>query len=90
MRVLLLGRHRPMMDAATSLAAANGFDNDGVLTDEEAVAAIETGRYSAVTIGGGVEPDSRLRVKGAAAKAGIVALDVFGPDDLIRKLKELG
>jgi len=87
---LLVGRQRSMMDAAVAVVSANGFTAKGVLTDDEALTEIASGDFAVVTIGGGVEPDSRSRIKSAAAASKIASLDVFGPDDLVNKLKKIG
>lgn len=87
MRVLLFGRHRTMMNVAIKAVTDAGFNAVGVLNDEDAIASLRSGEFHAVTIGGGVEPLSRELVKNEARKSGAIPLDVFGPDDLLKKLK---
>ncbi len=47
---------------------ADGFDADGVSTDEEARRLLETGEFGVLIIGGGVEPDSRAAIEEFAAE----------------------
>lgn len=80
MRVGILGRHRAMLDAAMGLARERGFEALGSTEDAEAMAWVASGRIDALSIGGGVEAESRAMMLAACADAGIVALEVFGLD----------
>lgn len=79
-----------MMDAALAAVVGAGFEPTGVLTDGEALRELATGNYSAVAMGSGVESASREAIKAAATEHNMVALDVFGLDDLVNKLNQIG
>jgi hypothetical protein len=79
--VLVLGRERHLVDASTSILQENGFPAVGVTRDEEAFALLDTGRFFAVLVGSGVEPESRPPIERHAAPHGTVVLEarrVFG------------
>ncbi|WP_236054544.1 MULTISPECIES: hypothetical protein [Streptomyces] len=50
---------------------ADGFDAEGVSTDEEAGKLLETEEFGVLIVGGGVEPDSRAAIKELAVKRGV-------------------
>lgn len=77
------------MNAALAAVAGAGFEPTGVLTDDEAFRELASENYAAVTIGGGVELGSREAIKTAASEHGTIALDVFGLEDLVNKLKKI-
>lgn len=73
--VLVLGRERHLVDASTGIIEANGFRAVGVTADEEALALLDTGQFSAVLVGSGVEYASRPPVRQHAAAHGTTVLE---------------
>ena len=55
MKVLVLGRERHLVDASTAIIEENGFRATGVTRDDEALALLDTGQFTAVVVGSGVE-----------------------------------
>jgi DNA-binding NtrC family response regulator len=91
-RIGILGRHRSMLDAALAFAAQRGFEARATTEDDEALAWITAGEIAALSIGGGVEDASRLRLLAACAQAGVQAIEVYGmegPRGLERALDAL-
>lgn len=68
MRTLVLGRTPARVTEVLGTLRADGFDAEGVSTDEEARKLLETGEFGVLIIGGGVEPDSRAALKECAAE----------------------
>jgi len=73
--VLMLGRERHLVDASTAIIEENGFRATGVTRDDEAFALLDTGQFTAVVVGSGVEFASRPPVKQHAAPHGTVVLE---------------
>ncbi|MEU0966440.1 hypothetical protein ABZ357_13885 [Streptomyces sp. NPDC005917] len=67
MRTLVLGRTPARVTAVLATLRADGFDAEGVSTDEEALKLLETGEFKVLIIGGGVGPASRAAIKEFAA-----------------------
>lgn len=65
--ILVLGRERHLVDASTAIIEENGFAAVGVTRDEEALALLDSGRFAAVVVGGGVEQASREPIRRHAA-----------------------
>ncbi|MFF1395780.1 hypothetical protein ACFVZD_18440 [Streptomyces sp. NPDC058287] len=68
MRTLVLGRTPARVTEVLATLCADGFDAEGVSTDEEALKLLETQEFGVLIIGGGVEPDSRAVIKEFAAE----------------------
>ncbi|WP_432190484.1 hypothetical protein [Streptomyces sp. Tue6028] len=68
MRTLLLGRTPARVAQVLATLRADGFDAEGVSTDEEARELLETEEFGVLIVGGGVEPDSRAAIKDFAAQ----------------------
>ncbi|MFG2603270.1 hypothetical protein ACGFT2_06955 [Streptomyces sp. NPDC048514] len=68
MRTLVLGRTPARVTEVLATLRADGFDAEGVTTDEEARRLLETGEFGVLIIGGGVEPHSRAAIKELAAR----------------------
>jgi len=73
--VPVLGRERQMVDASVGLIEASGFKAVGVTRDEEALSELDSGRFIAVLVGGGVEPESRTPLREHAAPHGTVVIE---------------
>jgi hypothetical protein len=73
--VLVLGRERHLVDASTAIIEENGFRATGVTRDDEAFALLDTGQFTAVVVGSGVEFASRPPVKRYAAPHGTAVLE---------------
>ncbi|MFD8818856.1 hypothetical protein ACFV23_47095 [Streptomyces sp. NPDC059627] len=71
MRTLVLGRMPARVTAVLDTLRADGFDAEGVGTDDEARKLLETGEFGVLIIGGGVGPDSRAAIKELAAGSGV-------------------
>lgn len=68
MRTLVLGRMPARVTEVLATLRADGFDAEGVSTDEEARKLLETKAFGVLIVGGGVEPDSRAALKEFAAQ----------------------
>ncbi|MER5959762.1 hypothetical protein [Streptomyces longhuiensis] len=68
MRTLVLGRTPARVTEVLATLRADGFDAEGVSTDEEALKLLETEEFGVLIIGGGVEPESRAAIKAFAAE----------------------
>ncbi|MER6463660.1 hypothetical protein AB0D30_09655 [Streptomyces sp. NPDC048409] len=67
MRTLVLGRTPARVTAVLATLRADGFDAEGVSTDDEARRLLGTGEFGVLIIGGGVGPRSRAEIKEFAA-----------------------
>lgn len=77
------------MDKILPLIKAEDFEAVGVLTDDEAIENLRIGNFNAVAVGGGVESDSREKIRLIANETGTQFLEIFGPNTLLPKLLEL-
>ncbi|MFB7711968.1 hypothetical protein [Streptomyces sp. NPDC056105] len=68
MRTLVLGRTPARVTEVLATLRADGFDAEGVSTDEEALKLLETEEFGVLIIGGGVEPESRAAISQFAAE----------------------
>lgn len=68
MRTLVLGRTPARVTAVLATLRADGFDAQGVSTDEEALTLLRTGEFGVLIIGGGVGPGSRAAIRAFAAE----------------------
>ncbi|WTN62906.1 hypothetical protein OG961_46750 [Streptomyces sp. NBC_00626] len=59
------------MTEVLSTLHTDGFDAEGVSTDDEARDLLETEEFGVLIIGGGVGPESRVTLKEFAAQHGI-------------------
>ncbi|MEV7321301.1 hypothetical protein [Streptomyces sp. NPDC093970] len=67
MRTLVLGRTPARVRAVLATLRADGFEAEGVSTDDEARSLLATGEFGVLIIGGGVGPESRAGIKEFAA-----------------------
>ncbi|SHN09127.1 hypothetical protein [Actinacidiphila paucisporea] len=67
MRTLVLGRTPARVTAVLATLRGDGFEVEGVSTDDEAKALLATDRFEVLIIGGGVGPGSRAAIKEFAA-----------------------
>jgi hypothetical protein len=68
MRTLVLGRTPARVTEVVATLRTDGFDAEGVSTDEEARKLLEAEEFGVLIIGGGVEPGSRAAIKEFAAE----------------------
>ncbi|MFF7472817.1 hypothetical protein [Streptomyces sp. NPDC008092] len=68
MRTLVLGRTPARVTAVLATLRTDGFDAEGVSTDEEALELLATEEFAVLVIGGGVGPESRVAIKDFAAE----------------------
>ncbi|MEU1472826.1 hypothetical protein ABZ434_32000 [Streptomyces sp. NPDC005761] len=71
MRTLVLGRTPARVTDVLATLRADGFDAEGVSSDEEARKLLEAEEFGLLIIGGGVGPDSRATLKEFAAQHGV-------------------
>ncbi|WP_217166407.1 hypothetical protein [Streptomyces sp. AC512_CC834] len=71
MRTLVLGRTPARVTEVLDTLRADGFDAEGMSTDEAALKLLETDAFGVLIIGGGVGPDSRAAMKDVAAEHGV-------------------
>lgn len=89
MKVLVLGRQQAIMDEILPLIQSEGFEAVGVLTDQEAIANLRNGNFNVVVVGGGIENDSREKIRLTATETNTKFLEIYGPNSLLPKLLEL-
>ncbi|WP_069165489.1 hypothetical protein [Nocardia altamirensis] len=75
MDILIIGRSRNTVDTATAQIRAHGFTAEGVIADQDALAALDTGEFGTLLIGGGVERVSRELLKQRAARNGVAVIE---------------
>ncbi|WP_254885377.1 hypothetical protein [Streptomyces sp. NA02950] len=68
MRTLVLGRTPARVAQVLATLRTDGFDAEGVSTDEAARKLWETEEFGVLIVGGGVEPDSRAAIKGGSSR----------------------
>ncbi|MFZ3562565.1 MULTISPECIES: hypothetical protein [unclassified Streptomyces] len=71
MKTLVLGRTPARVTEVLSTLHADGFEAEGVSTDDEARGLLETGQFAVLIIGGGVGPESRVALREFAAEHGV-------------------
>ncbi|MGD6748386.1 hypothetical protein ACOKM3_41820 [Streptomyces sp. BH106] len=71
MKTLVLGRTPARVTEVLTTLHADGFEAEGVSTDDEAQGLLETEEFGVLIIGGGVGPESRASLKELAAQHGI-------------------
>lgn len=81
--ILVFGKSPDIMTRATAALAAAGHTAAGVFTVPEAEARLAKGDIALLAIGGGVPDDERQAAKAAATRAGVPAVDIFGPQTLV-------
>jgi chromate reductase len=86
-RVLVVGRHQELIRDALNALNTEGFRPEAALTDDEALTRLKLVPFTAIAIGGGVEPESRERLAAAAGVAGIEVVEVSGPADIADKMR---
>lgn len=57
--ILVIGRHRAMMENVLPMLQSEGYAATGEFTNEAALATFERGQFDGVVIGGGVDEPSR-------------------------------
>ena len=88
-RVLVVGRDSGKLQRVTTQLREVGYEAVGVLDDESAMQLIDPGHFSALVIGGGVEPDSRAALVDYTrhiAPATAIA-ELSGPDTVVAALE---
>ncbi|CAL9512217.1 hypothetical protein [Streptomyces sp. enrichment culture] len=68
MRTLVLGRTPASVTAVVGTLRADGFEAEGVSTDDAARRLLRTQEFGVLVIGGGVGRDSRAALKELAAE----------------------
>jgi hypothetical protein len=86
MKVLILGRQQFIMDKILLILQAENFEAVGVLTDDETIENLRNGNFEVVAVGGGVESDSREKIRQIAEETNTKMLDIFGPNTLLPNL----
>ncbi|MGP3776880.1 hypothetical protein ACTWJ8_39220 [Streptomyces sp. SDT5-1] len=71
MKTLVLGRTPARVTEVLATLHEDGFEAEGVSTDDEARKLIESGEFGVLVIGGGVGPESRAELKDLAARHGV-------------------
>ncbi|MCD9186631.1 MAG: iron-containing alcohol dehydrogenase [Pyrinomonadaceae bacterium] len=89
MKVLIVGRQAVVMEKILPLLKNAGFEAIGVLTDDEAVQNLRSGSFDVIAVGGGVEPESREKIRTEARETTTEILEIFGPDTLLPRLFQL-
>lgn len=74
MTALVIGRMESIVSAAISTLREEGFDAVGVTRDADAVSHINTGKITAMVIGGGVGWGSRRLLKKSAEAHGVAVI----------------
>lgn len=79
LRMLVVGRHASILARATALLEGADYVVAGALTDDDATRLMASG-FDALLLGGGVEPDSRTRLRAAfeAASPGRPVIEHYG------------
>ncbi|MFD7293782.1 hypothetical protein ACFV9W_10870 [Streptomyces sp. NPDC059897] len=72
MKTLVLGRTPARVTDVLSTLHTDGFEAEGVSTDDEARGLLETREFAVLIIGGGVGPEARAALKEFAAEHGVV------------------
>lgn len=75
MRILIIGRGANTVNGAVARIGEYGFAAEGVTTDDAAADGLDTARFGVLLIGGGVERESRARLKEHAARCGVTVLE---------------
>lgn len=89
MKVLIVGRQAVVMEKILPLLRNAGFEAIGVLTDDEALENLRSGSFDVVAVGGGVETESREKIRTEAQETATEMLEIFGPDTLLPSLFKL-
>ncbi|MEV6429037.1 hypothetical protein [Nocardia sp. NPDC051463] len=71
MTVLAIGRDQDIVNTAVAIFQSHGYTAAGTIAADEALDALDTDEITHLIIGGGVEPDSRERLKKRAAAHGV-------------------
>jgi thiamine pyrophosphate-dependent acetolactate synthase large subunit-like protein len=74
MTALVIGRMESVVSSAVAVLREEGFEAVGVTTDGDAVARINTGKITALVIGGGVGWGSRRLLRKAAEAHGTAVI----------------
>jgi len=81
--ILVFGKSPDIMARATAALAAAGHSATPAFTPAEVEARLTQGGITLLAIGGGVPDDERQAAKAAATRAGVTAVDIFGPQTLV-------
>nr|WP_240675307.1 hypothetical protein [Streptomyces albidoflavus] len=71
MRTLVRGRTPARVREVLATPREDGFDAEGVSTDEEARGLLASGEFGVLIVGGGVGPESRAALKECTAGHGV-------------------
>jgi hypothetical protein len=63
LRVLIIGRHAEVLERTLASLKKLPIKTAGALTDDQAAELLESNQYDVVSIGGGVDGASRIRLK---------------------------
>lgn len=67
-KIFVLGRHQETLDKVLSYLTENGYEADGEIENEKALAVFPSKPYDIAIIGGGVDTKTRNLVKTEFAK----------------------
>ncbi len=91
MKVLIVGRRQDLLDTALAQVRAAGFEAEGSRDDDEIIAQLRGGGWNVLAIGGGVDPDAKVKFRQVVAdhSPATHVLEVYGPETLLPGLKQL-
>lgn len=91
MNVLIIGRNAGIMEQLLPQVREAGFDAQGAILDVDALRLLRNETFDVVTIGGGVQTDSRATFHRVAREKNpaTIVLDIYGPETLLPRLKAL-
>ena len=78
-KVLVVGRHPDIMARVLDKFDDRGIPTQGVFDDSDAMAAMLTGEYSHIVVGGGVEAESKEALREEADQLHMACIFVSGP-----------
>lgn len=89
-KILVIGRHKGMLEAVIGLLEDNDYDAFGTTDNAEAELLLEQRQPQAVVLGGGVDAESRNAFHKTFPERlpGVVVLDVH-PSTLLAQLEEV-
>jgi hypothetical protein len=75
MPVLVIARAQAVLDRVMPLIQRGGIDAVSAVSDDDAITRLESGEITALVIGGGVEEQSRQRLRSLADSMGTRVID---------------
>jgi heme-degrading monooxygenase HmoA len=97
-RAMIVAREQATVDRVVSLVREEGLDIMGTTSDEEALGRLESGAVGGLVIGGGVQEESRQRLRSVADQKGIAVVrgalagkdpGVCVRDELVPQLRQI-